>query len=109
MSDPNPPKVSVLLPVHNSGPHLAEAIDSLRRQSFTNYEVVAIDDGSTDGSDRLLRRVDDPRWTIVQQQHAGLTATLNRAWRLARGAAAGADGRRRPVPTRPPGEAGGAP
>ncbi len=74
------PRVSVLLPVRDAGPHLAACLDSLARQSMSDFEVVAVDDGSTDGSDQQLRRWagDDPRRRLIRQGPQGLVAALNR-------------------------------
>lgn len=80
------PSVSVLLPVWNAAGTLAECLDSLRRQTLVDHEVVAVDDGSVDGSTRLLaesaRR--DPRLRLLAQPHRGLVAALNAALQLAR-------------------------
>ena len=48
------PAVSVLLPVRNAAPHLRSCLESLARQTLADFEVVAVDDGSTDGSGALL-------------------------------------------------------
>ncbi|MCB0768433.1 MAG: glycosyltransferase, partial [Flavobacteriales bacterium] len=47
------PLVTVLLPVHNAAPFLQAALDSILAQTFTDFELLAIDDGSTDGSSDL--------------------------------------------------------
>ncbi len=85
---PGAPKVSVLLPVYNGGRYLEAALDSLRRQTFEDFEVVAINDGSTDGSLALLERVarDEPRIRIFSRENRGLIATLNEGIERARGA-----------------------
>ena len=73
------PDVSVLLPVFNAEPYLQETISSLQRQTLTNFEIVAIDDGSTDGSLECLRKINDPRLRIFQNpQNLGVVATLNK-------------------------------
>lgn len=50
------PVLSVLLPVRDAGPYLAPALASLWRQTFRDFEVIAVDDGSTDGSGERLER-----------------------------------------------------
>ena len=50
------PLVSVLLPVYNAGPYLADALESILRQDYERLEVIAIDDGSTDNSLEILER-----------------------------------------------------
>ena len=50
-----PTDISVLIPVHNSGPFIAEAIDSVINQTFTNFELVIIDDGSKDSTPSIIQ------------------------------------------------------
>jgi glycosyltransferase involved in cell wall biosynthesis len=80
------PRVSVLLPVRNGGAWLETALGSLARQTLTDHEVVAVDDGSTDGSGALLdrRADDDPRVRVVHQRASGLVSALNRGLELCR-------------------------
>lgn len=79
------PRVSVLLPVYNGGPYLRAAVDSVLAQTFADFELIAIDDGSTDGSGAVLDAIRDPRLRVVHQENAGLALTLNRAIALSRG------------------------
>jgi glycosyltransferase involved in cell wall biosynthesis len=79
------PQVSVVLPVYNGAADLAPAIDSILQQSFVDFELIAIDDGSTDGSAAILDGLRDPRVRIVHQENRGLAAALNRGIALARG------------------------
>ncbi len=79
------PKVSVILPVYNGQDYLAEAIDSVLSQSFGDFELIIINDGSTDSSAEIFENLDDPRIRFFQQTNKGLPATLNRAISLARG------------------------
>jgi hypothetical protein len=85
----NAPRLSVLLPVYNGGPYLKSAVESVLAQSFADFELIAIDDGSTDGSgaklDEMRDATGDPRLHVVHQPNAGLATTLNRAVALARG------------------------
>ncbi len=82
------PRVTVLLPVYDAERYLAEAVESILAQTFTDFELLAIDDGSRDGSVALLERYArrDPRVRLVSRAHAGLVATLNAGLSLARGA-----------------------
>lgn len=68
----------MILPVYNGGVHLTAAVDSILAQDHRNLELLAIDDGSTDGSGELLDRVDDPRVRVIHQENRGLVAALNR-------------------------------
>ena len=79
------PMVSVLLPVYNGGKYLKEAIDSILSQSFADFELIAIDDGSCDDSFHVLSAYKDPRIRIFRQGNRGLAATLNRAISLSGG------------------------
>lgn len=81
------PLVSVVLPVYNGEPYLAGALESILRQDHDRLEVIAIDDGSTDGSLETLQRYRkaDGRVSIISRENRGLVATLNEGLALARG------------------------
>lgn len=82
-----PPLVSIVLPVFNGEPFLDTAVRSLLDQTHTDFEIIAIDDGSTDNSLAILRAAqrEDPRIRIVSRENRGLVATLNEGLELARG------------------------
>lgn len=82
----NRPAVSVVLPVYNCPEYVGEAVESMLRQSFEDFELIVIDDGSTDETPRVLERYTDARIRKHRQVNHGLAATLNRAIALARGA-----------------------
>ena len=73
------PSVSVLLPFHDCEQFIARCLESLLRQTFTGFEIVAVDDGSRDGSATIVRAMgeDDPRIKLVTQPHGGIVAALN--------------------------------
>jgi glycosyltransferase involved in cell wall biosynthesis len=79
--------VSVLLPVRDGGPHLAAALESLAAQTFQNFEVIVVDDGSTDDSAAIGHGFarQDRRLSVLQQPPRGLVAALERARAAARG------------------------
>ena len=81
------PALTVLMPVRNAGPYLAASLASLRRQTLEDFEVVAVDDGSSDGSGEMLdsAAAGDPRLRVVHTAARGLPAALNTALSLARG------------------------
>lgn len=79
------PAVTVLMPAFNAGPMLREAVDSILAQTFTDFEFLVLDDGSTDGTVEALRSMGDSRLRIVSNPcNLGLIATLNRGIELAR-------------------------
>jgi GT2 family glycosyltransferase len=80
------PAVSVLMPVYDAGDFLAPALDSILAQTFADFELIAIDDGSRDASAQVLARfaARDPRIRVFAQENRGLVAALNRALELAR-------------------------
>ena len=82
-----PPLVSVVMSVFNGGEYLREAVQSIRDQSFEDFEFVVIDDGSTDGSSECLRRLErlDDRIRVFSQDRKGLIRSLNRGCGVARG------------------------
>jgi glycosyltransferase involved in cell wall biosynthesis len=81
------PTVSVVLPVHNGEPYLAEAIESILGQTFGDFELIAVDDASTDNSRRRLddAAARDSRINVVDGQDCGLVGALNLGLSLARG------------------------
>jgi len=82
-----PPLVSILLPVFNGEPYLDAALTSLLGQTHRDFEIIAIDDGSTDGSLAVLREAQlrDARIRLITRENRGLVATLNEGLDLARG------------------------
>jgi glycosyltransferase involved in cell wall biosynthesis len=81
------PVVSVLLPVFNGEKYLVQAIDSILGQTFRDFELLLIDDGSTDGSLKILRKFEmlDSRIRLTKRENRGLIATLNELLAQARG------------------------
>jgi glycosyltransferase involved in cell wall biosynthesis len=77
------PRISVLLPVYQAERYLEEAVESILAQSFDDFELIALDDGSTDASPRILGALADrdDRIRVRRSQHAGLVSQLN--WGIA--------------------------
>jgi glycosyltransferase involved in cell wall biosynthesis len=71
-------QLTVGLPVYNAMPYLPETVNSLLAQSRSDFDILIIDDGSTDGSGEYLDSLTDPRFRVFHQENSGLTATLNR-------------------------------
>jgi glycosyltransferase involved in cell wall biosynthesis len=81
------PLVSVVLPVYNVAPYLERCLDSLVAQTWQNFEVIAVNDGSTDGSLEILDRYQKkiPAMKIVNQENQGLGPARNVALDMAKG------------------------
>ncbi len=77
-------KVSICIPTYNRKDYLKETLESIFRQSYKNYEIVIVDDGSGDGTRDMLRELDFPV-TYHWQQNCGDAATRNKLIRLAQG------------------------
>lgn len=86
MTSTAPPRVSVFIPVYNREAYVGAAIESVLRQSFQDFEILLIDDGSTDLSVEVLRSYDDRRIRVVRnERNLGQPETRNRGLALARG------------------------
>lgn len=81
------PAISVLFPVYNTEKYLAEALDSLEAQTFRNFEIIAVNDGSTDRSGEILRdyAARFPNIRLIEQANSGKPAALNAGLDLASG------------------------
>jgi glycosyltransferase involved in cell wall biosynthesis len=66
------PKISIIMPVWNGEKYLQEAVDSLLAQTFTDFELLAMDDGSTDSTPNILASYRDPRVRHIRLEHVGL-------------------------------------
>lgn len=78
--------VTVLMPVYNAAPYLPAALESVLSQTFRDFELLAIDDGSSDASPEILAGCGDPRLRVVRfERNRGQTHALNEGLRLARG------------------------
>ncbi|MEI7794744.1 MAG: glycosyltransferase family A protein [Thermoleophilia bacterium] len=64
-------EISVLIVTFNGARHIREAIESVRAQTFTDWEMLIADDGSTDDTLRVVHSVGDPRITVLPQKHLG--------------------------------------
>lgn len=70
-------KLTITLPVYNGLPFVKEAVQSVLRQTYTDFRFLIIDDGSTDGSAEYLKSLDDPRVRVIARENRGLGTTLN--------------------------------
>lgn len=78
---------SVVIPIYNGAATLEASLASLASQSFTDWEAVVVDDGSTDATPELLRTLSarDPRFRIIRQPNGGVSKARNRAFAEAKG------------------------
>jgi glycosyltransferase involved in cell wall biosynthesis len=81
----NQPLISVLLCVYNDKQYVQKSVMSIISQTYENWELIIIDDGSQDGTYDLLKQIKDPRIKIYRQTNQGLTISLNIAARYAKG------------------------
>ncbi|SOC03917.1 glycosyltransferase family 2 protein [Pseudobutyrivibrio ruminis] len=78
--------VSVIMPSWNTAGYIMESVESVLNQTYQNWELIIVDDASTDGTVDLLNQVDDPRVKVfVNEQNSGAAVTRNRAMREAKG------------------------
>jgi len=83
---PDIPAVTVLLPVYNAAAFVGEAIRSVLAQTYRDFELLVIDDASTDDSEQVVRQFKDARIRyLVNESNLGITGTLNRGLSEARG------------------------
>lgn len=80
-------KVSIIMPLYNVADYLTESLDSIRNQSFQNFEVIMIDDGSTDQTFPICKQFEavDSRFICCRQDNTGAGAARNRGIELAKG------------------------
>lgn len=79
------PRITVLTPVYNGLPYLRETIESILTQTYTDFEYLIIDDGSTDGSIECIRSYHDPRIRFIRNEtNLGTSETMNKGIALAR-------------------------
>ncbi|MBL8731170.1 MAG: glycosyltransferase [Planctomycetes bacterium] len=82
---PTAPKVSIVLPSFDAGHLLPEAVQSVFAQTFGDFELIVVDDGSRDDTWRYLARLSDPRLQVLRHANQRLPTALNRGFALARG------------------------
>lgn len=82
------PLISVLIPVYNCAPFVSQALDSILGQTYTEFEIIAVDDGSDDGSSQILDTyaARDPRLHVIRNpNNLGIVRALNRGLSTCRG------------------------
>ena len=81
------PTISIIVPVYNTALYLSKCLNSIAAQTFTDFEVLMIDDGSTDGSGEICDRYSqsDSRFIAIHQSNQGVSASRNNGLKQARG------------------------
>ena len=81
------PMITMIIPVYNAERTIARCIDSVLKQEYTNFELLIVDDGSTDNSGAICDSYEekDSRIRVIHQENSGVSASRNLALSLARG------------------------
>ena len=77
--------ISIVIPLYNKEKQIAHTLQSVFAQTFQDFEIVIVDDGSTDNSVMEVKKFDDPRVLLIQQSNAGVSAARNRGIEEANG------------------------
>ncbi len=82
----NNPKISVIMPAYNSEQFIAEAIDSILKQTFQDFEFIIINDGSTDNTVNIIKSFNDDRIVFINNsENNGIAIALNQGLKIAKG------------------------
>lgn len=79
------PLVSVVMPAYNAEPYVGTAVESVLTQTFRDFELFVVNDGSRDGTGLILRRFLDPRLVVIERDHQGVVACLDYGFQASRG------------------------
>lgn len=79
------PKISVVIPLYNHEAFIERCIISIIEQSYQDYELIIINDGSTDNSENIVKKITDRRIRYCYQQNQGAFATINKGIKLSKG------------------------
>jgi glycosyltransferase involved in cell wall biosynthesis len=71
------PKITVLMPAYNAAKYIGEAIASVLHQSFIDFELLIVNDGSADDTEKIIRSFKDPRIVLISQDNKGVSSALN--------------------------------
>ena len=71
------PKFSIVIPLYNKEKDIKKTLESVFEQSFQDYEIIIVDDGSTDSSRKIVLALDDPRIELYSKQNEGVSKTRN--------------------------------
>ena len=79
------PEISIVIPVYKAEKYISQCISSLLSQTFTDFEIILVNDGTPDNSMEVVKRFDDPRITIINQENTGAGAARNVGMKHAKG------------------------
>ena len=79
------PKVTILMPARNAGKYIGEAIQSVLEQTYGDFELLIVDDGSTDDTPMVVRQFSDRRIRLISKENEGISAALNAGLHAAKG------------------------
>ncbi len=87
VNNPHTPAISVLVPIYNAEQYLTQALDSLVEQTFSDFEAICINDGSSDTSRAIVQHYldSDERFRVIDKENSGYGASMNRGMSEARG------------------------
>ena len=78
-------KISVVIPLYNKKDQVAQAIASVMAQTFLPLEIVVVNDGSTDGSEKIVAKLTNPLIRLIHQENGGVSAARNKGIEMAQG------------------------
>lgn len=81
------PLISIIIPVHNGEDYLEDCVESIKNQTVSDWEIIVIDDGSTDGTGKICRRLaeENPKLRVIFMEDEGVSAARNAALDVAKG------------------------
>src|SRR5688572_1866005 len=79
--------VSVIIPAYNAGPFISETLESVLAQTYSNWEVIVVNDGSKDNTENILKQYSekDPRISFISKTNSGVSDTRNKGIDKAKG------------------------
>ena len=79
------PKVSAIMPAYNAEQFIRSAVDSILAQTYEDFELIILNDGSTDNTQSIIEAYSDPRIRLINKENSGVASTLNLGLEEARG------------------------
>ena len=77
--------ISIIMPAYNAQKYIKESIDSVLNQSFENFELIIINDGSKDNTEHIIKEYQDQRIVLISQKNGGVSNARNAGLKLAKG------------------------